>query len=165
MTRSKTTIYLGLVGSAVLATGVTLHCVTNSEESTTPPDEPCALKSPFTGQFWVFCDLDCLAELTSAVMPDAPTRRWIRLVPDTGTCSHCGWCGTLVQQPERCALHDEACPADRWDLTLQGLAATASIAGHLPDFMTDAILAALEYVGRRHPEIDGRDLLRWVLNH
>ena len=165
MTRSKTAIYLGLVGSAVLATGVTLHCVTKREENTTPPDEPCALKNPFTGQFWVFCDLDCLAELTSAVMPDAPTRRWIRPVPDTGTCLHCGWCGTLVQQPERCALHDEACPADRWDLTLQGLAATASIAGHLPDFMTDAILAALEHVGRRHPEIDGRDLLRWVLDH
>jgi hypothetical protein len=62
-------------------------------------------------------------------------------------------------------LHDQACPASRWDLTLQGLAATASIVGRFPEPIVDAILQALEHVGRRHPEIDGRDLFRWALDH
>jgi len=87
VTRPETVINLGLVGSAVLATGVTLHCVTKREENTTPPDLPCALKNPFTGQFWVFCDLDCLAELTSAVMPDAGTPlAMMRAYTSSGQC-------------------------------------------------------------------------------
>lgn len=148
-----------------MATGVTFYCVTNREENNTPADQPCALQNPTSGQFLVFCSLGCLDELTGVVMPGAHTRSWIKPVPDYGTCSHCGWCGDLVRSPDPCALHEEACPASRWDLTLQGLSATASITGRLPDYMTDAILATLEHVGRRHPEIDGRDLLRWVLEH
>jgi hypothetical protein len=135
------------------------------KEDNTPSDEPCALRNPSTGQFWVFCHHDCLAELTSVVRPGTPTHDWVVEVPDTGTCAHCGWCGDLVHRPDECMLHGDTCPDSRWELTLQGLAATASVAGRFPDPLADAILEALEHVGRRHPEIDGRDLLRWALEH
>lgn len=128
-------------------------------------EKSCALQNPANGQYWVFCGLDCLAQLTEIVMPEAPTRQWVKPIPNTGSCAHCGWCGHLVNRPNPCALHGDDCPTDRWDLTLQGLAATASIVGRFPEPIADAILQALEHVGRRHPEIDGRDLLRWALEH
>jgi hypothetical protein len=161
---TKTASEQGLVESVVVATAVIMRRVTNKEESL-PPDEPCALRNRTTGQYWAFCDRDCLAELTAVVRLGTPTLKWIVDLPDTGTCAHCGWCGDLVHRPEVCLLHDGPCPSSRWELTLQGMAATASIAGRFSDPITDVILQTLEHVGRRHPEIDGRDLFRWALEH
>ncbi|MDA2989570.1 MAG: hypothetical protein O2815_10890 [Actinomycetota bacterium] len=68
-------------------------------------------------------------------------------------------------RPDVCLLHDGACPSSRWELTLQGMAATASIDGHFSEPIADVILRDLEHIGRRHPEIDGRELFRWALKH
>lgn len=138
--------------------------MTNKEE-TERPNEPCALRNLTTGQYWAFCDLGCMAELTAVVRPGTPTQDWAVPPPDTGTCAHCGWCGDIVLRPDVCLLHDGACPSSRWELTLQGMAATASIDGHFSEPIADVILRALEHIGRRHPEIDGRELFRWALKH
>lgn len=125
-------------------------------------DEPLAIQDPATGGQLAFCDPECLSELTSLVMPEAPSLAWRQPLPDVASCVHCAWCGRLVNAPQRCLLHEDACPSDNWLLTLQGLGAQATLAGDVSDDLLPGVLAALEHIGRAHPEFDGATLVRWV---
>lgn len=43
------------------------------------------------------------------------------------SCAHCVWCGTLVAAPERCRLHDEACPQFNGLVTHHAIVAVARL--------------------------------------
>ena len=131
-------------------------------DEVTDGDGPVAIQDPSTGGQLAFCDDECLSALTSWVLPGAPSWRWRRPLPDFGACLHCAWCGRIVNAPVICALHDTDCPADAWLLTIQGLGAQAALLGEVADELLPGVLAALEHIGRAHPEFDGAALVRWV---